>query len=76
VKPLKKIIKLKTMHRALSWLAAQYIRLVYLTGVWEVVGGEIPEKLARKDFDDAVLLETRKTDLYFNVPTPRRTVQR
>ncbi len=44
MKPLKKIIKLKTMHRALSWLAAQYIRLVYLTGVWEVVGGEIPEK--------------------------------
>jgi lysophospholipid acyltransferase (LPLAT)-like uncharacterized protein len=43
VKPLKKIIKLKIIHRALSWLAAQYIRLVYYTGAWQVVGGEIPE---------------------------------
>ncbi len=44
MKPLKKIIKSKIMHRLISWLAAQYIRLVYHTGVWQVVGGEIPEK--------------------------------
>ena len=43
MKPLKKILKLKILYRALSWLAAKYIRLVYLTGAWQVVGGDIPE---------------------------------
>ena len=32
------------MHRILSWLTVKYIQLVYLTGAWRIVGGEIPEK--------------------------------
>ena len=32
------------MHHFLSWLTAQYIRLVYITGAWQEVGGDIPEK--------------------------------
>jgi lysophospholipid acyltransferase (LPLAT)-like uncharacterized protein len=43
VKPLKKILKLKVMRSILIWLAAQYIRLVYLTGAWQVVDSHIPE---------------------------------
>ena len=48
MKPLKKILKLTTFNRTLSWLAAQYIRLVYFTGTWEVVGGGIPEGFWKK----------------------------
>jgi lysophospholipid acyltransferase (LPLAT)-like uncharacterized protein len=44
VKTLKKILKLKFFYHALSWLAAKYIRFVYLTGAWQVVRGDIPEK--------------------------------
>lgn len=33
------------LRDTLCWLTAQYIRLVFLTGRWEVVGGEIPARL-------------------------------
>jgi len=38
----KRIGKNERIRGLLCWLAAQYIRLVLLTGRWQVVGGEIP----------------------------------
>lgn len=32
------------MRRIFSWLASLYIRLIYHTGAWQVVGGDIPER--------------------------------
>jgi lysophospholipid acyltransferase (LPLAT)-like uncharacterized protein len=41
----KRIGKSERLRGALCWLAAQYIRLVWLTGRWRVVGGHIPAAL-------------------------------
>lgn len=37
----KKLSRSDAVRRPLCWLGAQYIRFVYLTSRWEVVGGEI-----------------------------------
>ena len=44
MRPLKRILKSETMRRIFSWLASLYIRLIYHTGAWQVVGGDIPER--------------------------------
>lgn len=38
----KRIGKNETLRGLLCWLTAQYIRLVFLTGRYEVIGGDIP----------------------------------
>ena len=38
----KRIGKNERIRGLLCWIAAQYIRLVWLTGRWQVVGGDIP----------------------------------
>ncbi len=38
----KRIIKSNSISSLLCWLGAQYIRLVYLSGRWTVVRGDIP----------------------------------
>ena len=37
MRPLKKILATETVQRCLCWLAAQYIRLVYVTGRWTTI---------------------------------------
>lgn len=39
---LKRLSKSERVRGALCWLGAQYIRLVAVTGRWQVVGGEVP----------------------------------
>ncbi|MGE5503842.1 MAG: lysophospholipid acyltransferase family protein [Actinomycetota bacterium] len=41
----KRIGKSESLRGLLCWLTSQYIRLVHLTGHWEVVGGDIPARL-------------------------------
>ena len=48
MKPFRNVLRLNIMRRLLVWLAAQYARLVYLTGSWQVVRGEIPEGFWRE----------------------------
>jgi lysophospholipid acyltransferase (LPLAT)-like uncharacterized protein len=40
----KRIGKSERLRGALCWIAAQYIRLVWATGRWQVVGGDIPAR--------------------------------
>ena len=42
---LKQILASDASRTALTWIAAQYIRLVWLTGKWQIFGEELPEKL-------------------------------
>ncbi len=43
--PLEKSILLNTaVQTVLSWIAAQYVRLVHLTGRWEIIGVEYPNR--------------------------------
>lgn len=42
MRPLKRILANQTVRRFLCWLGSLYIRLVYWTGRWEVLGGDIP----------------------------------
>ncbi len=44
MRPIKKLLKLESVHRILCWLGACFIRLVYLTSRWTVVGGETPRR--------------------------------
>ncbi len=46
---IKKILKNDTVRRILCWLGSLYIRLVYVTGKWTVVGGEIPKRFWDQD---------------------------
>ncbi|HXP96478.1 MAG TPA: lysophospholipid acyltransferase family protein [Telmatospirillum sp.] len=39
----KTLTRSEGIRRLLCWLAAQYIRLVYVTGRWQVVGGAVPQ---------------------------------
>ncbi len=41
----KALTKSESVRSALCWLGAQYIRLVFATGRWQVVGGELPASL-------------------------------
>lgn len=41
----KRIGRNETVRRLLCWLVAQYIRLCRHTGRWQVVNGEVPERL-------------------------------
>lgn len=41
------ILRSDAARRLLCWLGAQYIRLVHLTGRWQVIGGEAAEALWR-----------------------------
>lgn len=41
----KRILRSNAVHGIVCWLTAQYIRLCYATGRWQVVGGEIPGRL-------------------------------
>jgi len=45
MKALKSLIKSEALRRFLCWLAAQYIRFVYFTCRWELVGGDYPAAL-------------------------------
>src|SRR5579871_1309079 len=38
----KKLSRSNAVRRPLCWLLAQYIRLVYQTCRWEIIGGEVP----------------------------------
>ena len=49
MRPLKRILKSETVRRIFSWLASLYLRLVYHTGAWQVVGGDIPERFWVED---------------------------
>ena len=44
VRPIKRILKSESMTGILCWLASLYIRLIKVTGNWQVIGGEIPER--------------------------------
>jgi hypothetical protein len=39
----KTLTKTEGVRRLLCWLAAQYIRFVYVTGRWRVIGGDVPQ---------------------------------
>ena len=41
----KRILASDASRTALTWIAAQYIRLVWLTGKWQIFGEELPDKL-------------------------------
>jgi lysophospholipid acyltransferase (LPLAT)-like uncharacterized protein len=41
----KQILRSWTVQTILSWIIAQYIRIVHLTGRWQVIGGEHPAAL-------------------------------
>ena len=42
---LKRILAIDASRTALTWIAARYIRLVWLTGKWRIYGEELPDKL-------------------------------
>lgn len=44
VRPLKRVLQSETVRRGFCWLASMYIRLIYHSGRWRVVGGDIPKK--------------------------------
>jgi len=44
VRPLKRVLQSESVRRFFCWLASLYIRLVYHTGNWTVVGGDIPKR--------------------------------
>ena len=44
MRPLKRVLQSETLRRFFCWLASCYIRLVYRTGRWTVVGGEVPKR--------------------------------
>ncbi len=44
MRPIKRVLSFESVRRILSWLGAYYIRLVYLTGRWTVMGGETPRR--------------------------------
>jgi lysophospholipid acyltransferase (LPLAT)-like uncharacterized protein len=44
VKGLKTVLRSGAVNTALCWLGAQYIRLVWATGKWRIIGGDIPAK--------------------------------
>jgi len=44
---LKRFLQSEAVRRVSCWLASLYIRLVYVTGAWRVIGGEIPERFWR-----------------------------
>ncbi|NQV83428.1 MAG: lysophospholipid acyltransferase family protein [Rhodospirillales bacterium] len=44
MRPLKRILQSETVHGIFCWLASLYIRLVYHTGEWQVIGGDIPKQ--------------------------------
>jgi lysophospholipid acyltransferase (LPLAT)-like uncharacterized protein len=48
----KQFLRSRTVQGILSWIIAQYIRLVHLTGRWRIIGGEHPAALLaeRKPF--------------------------
>lgn len=41
----KRILASDISRKALTWIAAQYIRMVWLTGKWRIFGEELPDKL-------------------------------
>ncbi len=45
MKLIKTITRNDSVRRILCWLGAQYIKLVYATGRWDVIGGDIPKRL-------------------------------
>jgi len=44
VRPLKRVLQSEIVRRFFCWLASLYIRLVYRTGRWTVVGGDTPRR--------------------------------
>ncbi|MDD9878488.1 MAG: lysophospholipid acyltransferase family protein [Magnetovibrio sp.] len=48
MKSAKQILKSDGLRRVLCWIGAQFIRLVRLSGRWETVGAEIPERFWRE----------------------------
>ena len=44
MRPLKRVLQSETLRRFFCWLASIYIRLVFHSGRWRVVGGDIPRK--------------------------------
>ena len=44
VRPLKRVLQSETIVRVFCWLASLYIRLVFHSGRWQVVGGDIPKR--------------------------------
>ncbi|WP_135081675.1 lysophospholipid acyltransferase family protein [Terasakiella sp. SH-1] len=46
---IKSITKSDGFRAFLCWIGAQYIRLVYLTGRWDVVNGDVPRKFWDED---------------------------
>lgn len=45
MRPLKRVFRSEAVRRLFCWLAAHYIRLVHLSGRWQVVGGDAPRRL-------------------------------
>ncbi len=44
---LKRLLRSDAVQTAACWLAAQYIRLVRITGRWQIVGEDIPESFRK-----------------------------
>ena len=44
MRPLKRVLQSEIVRRFFCWLASLYIRLVYHTGRWTVVGSDIPKR--------------------------------
>ncbi|MDR3325893.1 MAG: lysophospholipid acyltransferase family protein [Rhodospirillaceae bacterium] len=42
---IKTLIRTRGINWLLCWLAAQYIRFVYITNRWQIVGGDVPKAL-------------------------------
>ncbi len=49
MRPLKRILQLEGVRWIFGWLASLYIRLVYHTGTWQVIGGDIPKRFWAED---------------------------
>ena len=44
MRPLKRVLQSETLRHFFCWLASIFIRLVFHSGRWRVVGGDIPRK--------------------------------
>jgi len=44
VRLLKRVLRSEAVRRLFCWLAAQYIRLVHLSGRWTAVNGDVPKR--------------------------------
>jgi len=46
---IKRILSSSVVRKILTWIAAQYIKFVWVSGRWRIIGEEVPDGLQRDD---------------------------